>query len=603
MEGAKNRKRRGDKEWAHKSLCMYHDIYPMAKSFYDEAAIPESHWKICQCGKFDSIINQCDWKYRAGLNEIIKAGAGTRKGAYYTDLNININNQFYKVQLLSMQAGEIKKSTQPTTRKKRLGTGTFHEGAFIQELGVKGGTKGTDAGPYYIQWRLKNRFTRNRIEIKKGETSKDVADWWYQNWSVHGLREQKNVNLNTKQFVAIHNNIFVGGTSREECEGRIVLYVYAGNGAPDIETMEINGKVLKSKIECEMIRKQMQEKKRKKMERKRKRKRHEMESEWMGGSQRIPIKVEDDEENYSDDEHGGYGYGYSYGENQNCNNSQSNHGFTDELEMSLDQQEEKERVAESQTRPSQMIEMDKWRKMWEEERQKNQVMREHITKQDEHVEKLKQQIHKLKIQNEKFKQENKDLVEQISISNNVMHQVSMDYNANQEQFMFTPAMSSVNQISQSQNTTSTHNSSGTGKNGLINLDFNALTKMNIPGLTDLSTNLNVDGNMSLGDIGNINVNELLGTLGMLGNDINNKIVNTNDNKTSCIASNGNLVLPNLVLNDDNMNHGELKLPKLDMYQYDDCTNKESSRKRQKLNNGGKKSIMITNDNKSKYSQR
>ena len=30
------------------------------------------------------------------------------------DLDININGQFYKVHLLSMQAGEIKKSTQPS---------------------------------------------------------------------------------------------------------------------------------------------------------------------------------------------------------------------------------------------------------------------------------------------------------------------------------------------------------------------------------------------------------------------------------------------------------------------------------------------------------
>lgn len=259
LEDAKNRKRRKDKEWSHKSLCLYHDIYPVAQPYFDEIAIPESQWKICQCGEFETVIKQCTWKYRAGLNEVIKTGVGTRKGAYYTDLSININGQFYKVQLLSMQAGEIKKSTQPATRKKRLGTGTFYQDTFIQKLGEKGGKKGVNAGPYYIQWRLKNRYSRQKIPIKKGETSKDVADWWYQNWSVHGLREEKKVNLDTKQFVAIHNNIFIGGTSREACEERIVLYIFAGTNAPDIKTMEINGIKLKTKQECEQIEENVKE--------------------------------------------------------------------------------------------------------------------------------------------------------------------------------------------------------------------------------------------------------------------------------------------------------------------------------------------------------
>ena len=78
---------------------------------------------MCQCGIFNNIIKKYEWKYRAGLNELIKQGVGTRKGAYYTDLNIRINDSMFKVNLLSMQAGEIKKSTQPSTRKKRLGTG------------------------------------------------------------------------------------------------------------------------------------------------------------------------------------------------------------------------------------------------------------------------------------------------------------------------------------------------------------------------------------------------------------------------------------------------------------------------------------------------
>ena len=95
----------------------------MSKQFFNEQTIPENQWKMCQCDKFNTIIEQYEWKYKVGLNELIKPGEGTRKGAYYTDLNIRINDSIFKVQLLSMQVGEIIKSIQPSTRKTRIGTG------------------------------------------------------------------------------------------------------------------------------------------------------------------------------------------------------------------------------------------------------------------------------------------------------------------------------------------------------------------------------------------------------------------------------------------------------------------------------------------------
>lgn len=74
-------------------------------------------------GRFDEIVEDCGkFKYRAGLNEIIKKGEGSQKKAHYTDLDIVINgNEHFRIQLLSMQAGEIKKLTQPSTRKKKIG--------------------------------------------------------------------------------------------------------------------------------------------------------------------------------------------------------------------------------------------------------------------------------------------------------------------------------------------------------------------------------------------------------------------------------------------------------------------------------------------------
>ena len=144
-----------------------------------------------------------------------------------------------------------------------LSKGTFFDGSFIQKFGKH----------WYIQWRLKKRFTKERIQIKKGETSKDIANWWFQNWSIHGLREEKN--FNTTQFVGIHNNVFIGGTSREACEERIVLYIYCDDDVNhQIKVMEINDIPLKTHAEY-------QENKKKKLPQKniinRKRTRDEME--------------------------------------------------------------------------------------------------------------------------------------------------------------------------------------------------------------------------------------------------------------------------------------------------------------------------------------
>lgn len=124
-------KQRGDLEWVHKSLCLYHHIYPIAKQFFNEEVIPEKQWKVCQCGKFNKIISDYKWKYRVGLNEVIKPGIGSTKTAYYTDIKIRINDSIFNVHLLSMQSGEIKKSIQPATRKKILATGYFINNFYI----------------------------------------------------------------------------------------------------------------------------------------------------------------------------------------------------------------------------------------------------------------------------------------------------------------------------------------------------------------------------------------------------------------------------------------------------------------------------------------
>jgi len=57
LELAKNKKKKCDKEWAHKSLCLYHEIYPLAKKYFNQQAIPEELFQSCQCGMQHTVWN------------------------------------------------------------------------------------------------------------------------------------------------------------------------------------------------------------------------------------------------------------------------------------------------------------------------------------------------------------------------------------------------------------------------------------------------------------------------------------------------------------------------------------------------------------------
>lgn len=193
------------------------------------------------------------WKYRVGLENITRRGIRKRTTGYYMDLNININNQIYKIQLSLLGTREMQKLVAPKSRRSMVGTATFHDNIFIQQFGNENGTKGTDAGPYYVKWKLKDRYVKHQSYLTKRDNDRDIGDIWLYNWSVHGLRQKEKNETATSQFVAIHNNKFIRGASTELFEERIVLYVYAGMSAPNIEIMEINGYPLKSKSEWDQI--------------------------------------------------------------------------------------------------------------------------------------------------------------------------------------------------------------------------------------------------------------------------------------------------------------------------------------------------------------
>lgn len=275
MAAVSENKQLNDVKWYHKIQCLYHDIYCIAKKYFNQELIPESHWKICQCGKFNKEIKDDKWLYKIGLNEIT-SGSGINNKAHYSDLKLCINDKIWETQLLAMQAGEIKKSLQPSTRETLIATGAFHDMNFIQKYD----------GPYYVQWKLKEKYIKEEVKVDIKKKRKDVAPFWYQNWGINGIRETGEPNFETKPFVGIHNNRFIGGTSREKCEQRIVLYIYAGKNAPKIESININGIELTSRKEYEQIKKNKQKRKKKK--------KAKANIKPMGGSIHSPIKVGND---------------------------------------------------------------------------------------------------------------------------------------------------------------------------------------------------------------------------------------------------------------------------------------------------------------------
>ncbi len=110
-------------------------------------------------------------QYRIGMNEILDATGMKFKKAHFADLKITINKTESKIQSEQVSIGEIKKITQPSTRKDFLGSATFFDGAFWFQFNDK----------HFAEIRLKTRYTTERMEIKPNQHTKraDIADWWY----------------------------------------------------------------------------------------------------------------------------------------------------------------------------------------------------------------------------------------------------------------------------------------------------------------------------------------------------------------------------------------------------------------------------------------
>ena len=229
MKKALRNKKKDDLEWSHKNLCLKHHIKPIASSRFTHDQVPSYLFDICQCGQsyqeyIENGSKQC--QYQVGLNKLIKNGEGSQRFAHYTDLIININpknsnkNEHFVIQLHSLGIDAIRKLTSPSGKGKEIATGCFFNDYFIQEIGQN----------WVILWSLKNAYREKRLNVEREDSRRKAPVWWYENWAIHGLIEPKNTNFHCHPFIALHNNVFIGGTSREACENRIILYVYSKNG-------------------------------------------------------------------------------------------------------------------------------------------------------------------------------------------------------------------------------------------------------------------------------------------------------------------------------------------------------------------------------------
>ena len=80
-----------------------------------------------------------------------------------------MNDSTGTVQLLQGMVGELKKYTQPGSRKWVIGTGNFHRDQIVLKL----------SETEYIRFRLYAKYCKSRISVDKELTGKDNAPEWY----------------------------------------------------------------------------------------------------------------------------------------------------------------------------------------------------------------------------------------------------------------------------------------------------------------------------------------------------------------------------------------------------------------------------------------
>jgi len=218
--------------WDHKQSCFVHCIYPIIQDHFSEEQISESLCSMCQCGQFCHELNNPS--HRTNLKEILEGMSfRNKKDALFATLKIVINGEQFELDLLKMMEGEIKKLTQPNTKKMIVGTGSFKDKEIVFKLGEH----------YSMRWKISARFLREKkheIKVDAKAVRGDIAQFWFQNWCVHGIRADKD-KQEIRRFVSIHLNRFVSGSDLMANARRISVYFHADRGFEDMN-VSINGK-------------------------------------------------------------------------------------------------------------------------------------------------------------------------------------------------------------------------------------------------------------------------------------------------------------------------------------------------------------------------
>ena len=165
----KNQKKHSDIEWIHKCSCFKHEIAPIIRNHFSNDKISGQILQSCSCPQYKGFISDIQPLYTCSLLDIVREQKPwTTKNALFAQMNIQIN-----IDLLQGMTGEIKKLTQPNTRKNILATGSFWRDEIIMRLGHS---------TYFVRFKLFHKFILKQIDTKqidKKRLGADIAKFWY----------------------------------------------------------------------------------------------------------------------------------------------------------------------------------------------------------------------------------------------------------------------------------------------------------------------------------------------------------------------------------------------------------------------------------------
>lgn len=171
MNKKKEQKKHSNISWSHKTSCFRHEIAPIIRKHFSNQQIPSHLLKLCSCIEYKDVINGLKPIYTCSLLDILndkKPWSG--KNAHFAEINFQINNLSLNLQVLQGMGGEIKKWTQPNTRKTIVATGSFWRDEVIIKIANS---------TYYIRLKLFTKYIMQPIFVDKKKVPHDMSPFWY----------------------------------------------------------------------------------------------------------------------------------------------------------------------------------------------------------------------------------------------------------------------------------------------------------------------------------------------------------------------------------------------------------------------------------------